>query len=152
MDHVTNLADLPLELLELVAEWMEKENDVNSLVRASRRLNHKLTPYLYYQGTLGGERATGISNLQWAAARGRIDTLRRAMSVGVNLGKDPGLLAFAPSNGDEATIALILEAGGFDVNGLGDYRRTALCWAVHRMDFQLARASSGHARDRKSVV
>lgn len=133
-----NLADLPLELLELVAESIERESDVNSLVRASRGLHHCLTPHLYYRGTLGRGSNPRSSALRWAATRGRPDTLRRATTAGVKLGDDPQLLSFAASHAGGPTITIIVDAGGFDVNAPGKRKLAALLWAVSRMDFSLA--------------
>ena len=138
MEQATNLTNLPAELIELIGESVERERDLNSLVLVNQMFNRQLTPQLYHRGTLGRGRVPGRSALRWAATHGQVDTLRRAMAVGVDIGEDPELLAWAASHGDEATIALIVEAGGFDVNARGKHRRRALFWAVQRMDFRLA--------------
>ena len=140
-----NLQDFPLEILEAIATCFDQYRHVSCLARASRRLHHQLTPYLYRRNCYypsandyGGV-SFDCSAMQWAAERGRLDTIRQALDVGIAIRDDPGLLSFAVSHGDLLIIKLILAADGVNINGIGKGRRTALSWAIEKENVKVTR-------------
>jgi hypothetical protein len=68
----TSLLHLPAELLLLVANFLDREGDINSLVQANSRIYALLNPYLYRRNSLNSQ----TSELLWAAQRGSEATAR----------------------------------------------------------------------------
>lgn len=126
-----NLSGLPLEVLEEIGRQLGDEKDISSLVRTNRRLCHLLAAYLY-RVNLQRRRVKGLRlalqgspaecdsrlALEWAARRGRLDIIQRAMRLGIRLDDDPEVLATAVRYGHEGVVKFVLETNQVDVNAL----------------------------------
>lgn len=72
---ITMSPKLPVELIDLVAECVESDSDLNSMAQADSRLCRLLCPRLYLQN----QRRSHSSALVWAAMYGYIRTAKNAL-------------------------------------------------------------------------
>lgn len=139
MDRNATLARLPLELLESIAELLASEREVNSLCRANRRLHAQLTPYLYKRNARHREDYYDASAVRWAAARGRADTIRRAIASGVCVADEKSSLGAAVDWGHFEAVELLLSVPGLDIESDFHRLQTPLCLAADNGDLRIAR-------------
>lgn len=74
---MSQLVDLPSELLLSIADNLESERDINALAPANRRLYEVLNAYLYRHNALWCQ----CSALIWAAKEGLETTARRSLDA-----------------------------------------------------------------------
>ncbi|CAG8908526.1 unnamed protein product [Penicillium egyptiacum] len=121
---------LPNEVLLLVANFLERETDINSLAKTNRRFYSPLNPYLYRRNSL----QSGSSALLWAAQEGMAATARTCVLEGANVeainshGRTP--LFQAAVEGHEEVLKLLLETGRVDVDSKDSDDRTPLSVAA----------------------
>ncbi|EEP82044.1 predicted protein [Uncinocarpus reesii 1704] len=75
------LAGMPNELLYHIAENVEDNKDLNSLVQTCRDFYDLLNPELYRRDA----RLSGASALWWAAERGSVETAKKAVEAGADV-------------------------------------------------------------------
>ncbi|KAL6870159.1 hypothetical protein ACO1O0_001495 [Amphichorda felina] len=145
------LSALPVELLEEITSNLISEGDLRhlaSLVRTSWCFHRLFNAQLYRRGQHGGwaDVQKGEPALLWAARVGRLETIRRAMTVdGVRF--DARILTQAVECGQQAVVELLLDAVGMDVNGLDCYECTPLLGAVTQRDTPMVRLLLQHGAD-----
>jgi ankyrin repeat protein len=115
------LTDLPLEILLIIWSYLDKERQMNSLVRSCQFLYTKLNLTLY-RHNLG----QGSSAVRWAAENSRIDTMLRLIDAGYDLHEHsneninpPSPLCVAAYSNQEAMVAWLLSQG-VDPDTLGE--------------------------------
>ncbi|KAJ5109082.1 hypothetical protein N7456_005757 [Penicillium angulare] len=111
------LHHLPPELLLLLATFLARQRDINSLPQVNRRLYYLISPYLYKQDARGSNIA-----LFWGSKYGNEHTVRKCLQAGANVqaidrGRTP--LFLAAEHGNETIVKLLLETDGIDP----DWRR-----------------------------
>jgi ankyrin repeat protein len=113
------LTDLPLEILLIIWSYLDKEREMNALVRSCQLLYTKLNLTLY-RHNLGH----GSSAVRWAAENSRIDTMLKLIDAGYDLHEHsnehqdssspsppPSPLCVAAYAKQEAMVAWLLSQG-----------------------------------------
>lgn len=127
---MTELSELPTEILLLIGECIQFAKDINSLCQTSRRLHALLTPSLYKLNVRLGK----SSALVWAAEHGHATTARLSLQAGARITaiKD-GLrpISWAARGGHREIVKLLLDTGKVQIDHRGPpLYKTALCCAV----------------------
>ncbi|KAH6967438.1 ankyrin repeat-containing domain protein [Fusarium venenatum] len=142
------LLDLPNELLNYTANFLESERNISAFSQANRCLHELLTPHLYrHNAQCSGSSALlwavenwqnnmdsdGRTPLSWAAAGGHGVLVEFLVEQGVELGYKDGYgqtaLLLASGNGHEVTVKLLIKQVA-DPASCDNYGRTSLSWAV----------------------
>lgn len=123
------LSCLPGELLLAIAAFVTEENDINSLVRVSKRLYTLINPYLYRSNF----QFSRSSALIWVIRSGIAATVRTSIQNGgdVNtygfMGRTP--LFHAVYGGNEMIFNMLLDTSKVDVDWRDEYGQTPLSYA-----------------------
>lgn len=126
------LLDLGNELLLAIAENLELERDINTFVRANRRLYNLLNAYVYRHNV----QKFGSSGLLWAANCGQEAAAQKFLKEEANVHatnefcRTPLLLA--AKEGHEAVVKLLLEKQGVELNSKDNNSQTPLSLAAER--------------------
>ncbi|KAJ5951378.1 uncharacterized protein N7479_009791 [Penicillium vulpinum] len=102
---------LPLEMIYLIAEYLELESDINALSRTTRQLHNLLNKYLYKHNV----KHNGGCALEWAARHGRTSVAQKSLEAGallyatVNESMQP--ICLASAHGHDAVVKIFLEWG-----------------------------------------
>jgi ankyrin repeat protein len=137
------LLSLPNELIEIIAETIQFECDLNALAQTNQSLYNLLNPYLYRFNV----QQRGSSAVSWAAERGRPETLQKLIQEGANLNirvdnhalSQP--LLTAAMEGHIGVVKVLLDHGippdqihdpadSEDETGYDQTRLTAMGWAA----------------------
>lgn len=113
-----NLASLPLELFNQIVEaidWKGCESDINSLTRTSRLLYDRLVRFLYHLNHRLHGRGSQARVERWAVQKPRLETLQKALSLGLIVTDDESILVWAFQNCPLPFIHLLLETPGVNV-------------------------------------
>lgn len=81
------LPELPRELLQLIADYLASQRDINALCQTNRELYQKVNGYLYWYNA----EHHGSDVLQWGAIHGRVDVVRTAVQHGVYVNTRAGI-------------------------------------------------------------
>ncbi|CEJ62564.1 hypothetical protein PMG11_11061 [Penicillium brasilianum] len=125
-----HLLDLPVDLLQLAADFLDAEKDINSFAQINRQSYSVLNPYLYRRNSL----KLGSSALLWAAQRGSGGTARACLSEGADVaafdkfGRTP--LFLAASKGSEEVVKVLLATRQVDANSKDCFGCTPLTGAA----------------------
>lgn len=128
-----SLFSLPVELVQLIATFLDSEADINSLAQTNSLNYARLNAFLYQHDVQRSE----SSALIWAAKHGRKTTAHLSLRHGANtaatgswLGMTP--LCWAAHNEDVSMAVLLLQDGGVNINArCSDSRRwTPLSFAA----------------------
>ena len=143
-----NLDTLPQEIIEHIADFLGgprfagRDKHVASLVKTNRILYHQLNGYLYHanqrsfhhHARLCGFHSRCIKEaLTWGLARERVETIRRAFSLGIHPRRSSQSLPNTAGLGHIPTIDAYLdnlESGLLRVDAVHPGGETALYWAV----------------------
>ncbi|CEL08510.1 hypothetical protein ASPCAL11659 [Aspergillus calidoustus] len=86
------LTDLPFKILLIIWSYLDKERDMNALVRSCQLLYTQLN-FTLYRHNLGH----GSSAVTWAAANSQFDTMLRLIEAGYDLHDDSNEIRGSPS-------------------------------------------------------
>ncbi|KAK2612268.1 hypothetical protein QQS21_001694 [Conoideocrella luteorostrata] len=106
-----SLLDLANELLLATAKFLDKDRDLDAFAKCNRRLYSTVVSHLYRHNV----KHSFATSLDWAARSGRIETLQRAIALGVEIHQF-ALLPIAANEGHTACVDLLLATPGVDVN------------------------------------
>ena len=115
-----HLLNWPNELLQIAAENLQTQKDINAFTQTNRRLYNLLNDYLYRHNV----RQFGSSALLWAAKHGQEATAQKLLDGGANIqakdedGQTP--LSWAARNGHEAVVKLLLAEDSVDPDSKDD--------------------------------
>ncbi|KAM5359296.1 hypothetical protein ACJZ2D_014597 [Fusarium nematophilum] len=109
------LLDLPTELIDLIAENLESNADLNALGRTSHRLHQILDPRLYSQ-----DAKQSCEALRWGASAGMISAVKKSLEHGADANYLPSWDSISPlamaSDGGHIDIVELLLAHGANPN------------------------------------
>ncbi|MBE3041707.1 ankyrin repeat domain-containing protein [Candidatus Bathyarchaeota archaeon] len=128
------LAELPNELLIVIAENINSDQDINALARTNRRFFTLLDPVLYQHN----ETHSPGSALLWAATWGVTVAARKALEAGANPGGEPirgytvpqSPLNRAAEYGYIEVVDMLLRTGKVDTNRKDRDGRAAIALAA----------------------
>lgn len=144
------LLSLPNELLILVAESLTTTKDVNTLVRANRRLWSLLTARLH---VLALERKDGEMSLHWAVINRHESLVLLLLRLGVTVDVREDVESGAPIHwgakyGHENMVRLLL-SNGADIAARNNFNETPLHWAAAFGNIEVVRLLLGEAKTRR---
>lgn len=105
-----SLLGMPDELLLVIGASLDKDRDIYALARTSHRLFNVTIAHLYRHN----QNASGNNAIRWAVLRRRKDTLRRAISAGLDA-RNPSVFTVAMC-GREDMLDQLLALKGADIN------------------------------------
>lgn len=148
-----SLLSLPNELLILVAESLTTTKDVNTLLRANRRLWSLLTARLH---VLALQKKDGEMSLHWAVVNRHESLVILLLRLGVTVDVREDVESGAPIHwgakyGHEKMVRLLL-SNGADVAVLNNFNETPLHWASAFGNIQVVRLLLEQAKTRAGYV
>ncbi|EHK26310.1 uncharacterized protein TRIVIDRAFT_137356, partial [Trichoderma virens Gv29-8] len=119
---------IPPELVHNIADFLDRQSEINALARCNGRLYAITNPYLYRKNA----KFFHSDALAWAAKTGNIETAKKALQYGA----DPNAsqkgeyvpLRWAVSQGHRDIVRLLID--GADANALGYLGKTPLLFAA----------------------
>lgn len=143
-DAIIYCAFLPDEIILMVAEYLDRQNDVYSLFLTNRHLSCLLTPSLYTFASQD-HADKGMNALQWAANKGYISLAKTLLENGFDVNSSfpisrhspPSLYHFTPLQhairfSSVELVTLILDHGG-KIDEQADRGYTAVHTAVETL-------------------
>lgn len=90
---MAKIDDLPVELVDLISEYLYRSSDLAALARASHKFYDSVNPLLYKFAKEVIPNTVSWHPLRWAALYGRTGTLKKALTAGIDVN-----MAFVPAS------------------------------------------------------
>lgn len=90
---MAKIDDLPVELVDLITEYLYRSRDLAALAQASHKFHDSVNPLLYKFAKNDIPNTVSWHPLRWAALNGRTGTLKKALAAGIDVN-----MAFVPAS------------------------------------------------------